>query len=276
MKIAIHMLTPYPPSNPNRDELGTPKTAVVGGELRQRISSQSLKRAWRLSDTMVALEATVSIRTREIGIQIRDRMIEAGVNEKSATKAGTAILAMFGTENSKRPLTTSEVVIFGAEEWTAAEQLADACARESRQPTDDELAALPRDTISVDVAMFGRMRAAEPKWNVDAAVAVAHALTTNKIAIESDFWTAVDDLNVRDDVSGAGGMGDREFASGIYYLYANIDCDALVQNLGGDAELAGQGATSLVRAMATPHLVLHESATNLQPSWPVLGSPAAF
>lgn len=39
--IQLHLLTAYPPSNLNRDDLGRPKTAVVGGESRLRISSQS-------------------------------------------------------------------------------------------------------------------------------------------------------------------------------------------------------------------------------------------
>ena len=85
MKIAVHMLTPYPPSNPNRDELGSPKSAVVGGLLRQRISSQSLKRAWRLSEVFEALEAATSTRTRTLGTQIRDRVAEK-VGEKKAEK----------------------------------------------------------------------------------------------------------------------------------------------------------------------------------------------
>jgi len=48
--IQLHLLTSYPPSNLNRDDLGRPKTAVMGGKTRLRISSQSLKRAWRNSE----------------------------------------------------------------------------------------------------------------------------------------------------------------------------------------------------------------------------------
>ena len=48
--IQIHLLVSYPPSNLNRDDLGRPKTATMGGTQRLRISSQSLKRAWRKSD----------------------------------------------------------------------------------------------------------------------------------------------------------------------------------------------------------------------------------
>ncbi|MFG0239533.1 MAG: type I-E CRISPR-associated protein Cas7/Cse4/CasC, partial [Gimesia chilikensis] len=39
--LQLHILTEYPVSNPNRDDLGRPKSALIGGEPRQRISSQA-------------------------------------------------------------------------------------------------------------------------------------------------------------------------------------------------------------------------------------------
>ncbi len=49
--IQLHLLTAYAPANLNRDESGRPKTAYMGGVERLRVSSQSLKRAWRVSET---------------------------------------------------------------------------------------------------------------------------------------------------------------------------------------------------------------------------------
>src|SRR6266508_2221569 len=49
--IAIHMLQNHAPSNLNRDDNGDPKDALFGGVRRARISSQSLKRSIRWSDT---------------------------------------------------------------------------------------------------------------------------------------------------------------------------------------------------------------------------------
>ena len=46
--IDIHILQTLPPSNPNRDDTGAPKTATFGGARRMRISSQAIKRATRL------------------------------------------------------------------------------------------------------------------------------------------------------------------------------------------------------------------------------------
>ena len=47
--IQLHLLTAYPAANLNRDDTGAPKTVVLGGATRLRVSSQSLKRAWRTS-----------------------------------------------------------------------------------------------------------------------------------------------------------------------------------------------------------------------------------
>ena len=251
MKVGIHMLTPYPPSNPNRDELGSPKTAVVGGVLRQRISSQSLKRSWRLSDVMKQLDASTSTRTRQLGQEVLNKMLTGKMEKKEAEKAARAILEAFGKEEKKKPFHTSEVVIFGQEEWDAVMHLTDTCITESRQPTKDEVKGLPRNTASVDVAMFGRMRAAQPKLNTDAAVSVSHAMTANKVNIEADFWTAVDDLNRHEEDAGAGGMGEREYGSGVYYIYTVVDLDNLTSNLGNNRDLALQTTQALLKAMAT-------------------------
>lgn len=285
MKIGIHMLIPYPPSNPNRGELGEPKTAIVGGKLRQRISSQAMKRAWRLSETMQQLDAGFSRRTRRLGVEVIGWAEQAGMASDEALKVGAWISSAFGKtyvttelyeamslpDKDKRfakpsrgatreSATTAEVVVIGHEEWAAAKALAEACAQEGRMPTDDELSGLQRDTASLDVALFGRMRAKTPRLNVDASCAVAHALTTDRVTIESDFWTAVDDLNRHDSDSGAGGMDEREFGSGCYYVYAMIDYPRLVENLLGDQELAGSAVLALVETMCTSQPGGHRSS----------------
>nr|HRD15941.1 type I-E CRISPR-associated protein Cas7/Cse4/CasC [Methanothrix soehngenii] len=69
--IQLHILASYPPSNLNRDDLGTPKTAMMGGVRRLRISSQSLKRAWRESTYFKeAFSGHLGVRTKEMGWQI--------------------------------------------------------------------------------------------------------------------------------------------------------------------------------------------------------------
>lgn len=66
--LQLHLLTSYPPANLNRDDLGRPKTAKMGGFDRLRVSSQSLKRAWRSSD-MFEKSIAKGIRTKMIGVE---------------------------------------------------------------------------------------------------------------------------------------------------------------------------------------------------------------
>ena len=75
--IQLHLLVSYPPSNLNRDDLGRPKTAVVGGRQRLRISSQSLKRAWRTSELFEKyVNGAIGVRTRELGKFIQSSLME--------------------------------------------------------------------------------------------------------------------------------------------------------------------------------------------------------
>ena len=95
--LQLHVLTAYPPSNLNRDDLGRPKTAVLGGANRLRISSQSLKRAWRTSDLFAAaLAGHIGIRTKEMGTRVLAALLERGVPEKTARSAAEKIAGVFG------------------------------------------------------------------------------------------------------------------------------------------------------------------------------------
>lgn len=99
--------------------------------------------------------------------------------------------------------------------------------------------------------MFGRMLADDAEFNRDAAVQVAHALTTHRALVEDDYYTAVDDLKTREDDRGAGFVGEASFGSGVFYLYACVNRALLVENLDGDAALAGRAQAALVEALAT-------------------------
>lgn len=251
--IAIHILTAYPPSNPNRDEDGQPKTAVVGGKTRQRISSQCIKRAWRLSDPIMALDVPLAMRTRGLGSELLKHFEAAGMPKKIATDRAKKIAEKFGKIDSKKSPDHAEMVVFGHEEWRAAQELASTLAKENRDPSEEELARLPQKTVSLDCALFGRMRAADPRLNLEAAVSVSHSLTVNQASIDSDFWTSVDDLKQRDDDAdrGSGGMGDVEFGSGVYYTYIDVDFDQLRRNLDGNEVLARDAVAALIKAIAT-------------------------
>jgi CRISPR system Cascade subunit CasC len=94
------------------------------------------------------------------------------------------------------------------------------------------------------------MLADDPDFNRDAAVQVAHAFTTHRVLAEDDWFSAVDDLKTAADDAGAGHIGEHGFGSGIYYLYACVNVDLLVENLAGDHALAARGLQSLTYALA--------------------------
>tara|TARA_R110002072_G_scaffold302354_1_gene484881 strand:- start:59323 stop:60873 length:1551 start_codon:yes stop_codon:yes gene_type:complete len=125
-------------------------------------------------------------------------------------------------------------------------------------------------STAVDIALFGRMVAEVKKgtMNTDAASQVAHAISTNKVEMEFDFYTAVDDLQESEE-TGAGMMGTVEFNSSCFYRYANVDLGQLLSNLGGDQELAERTVAAFLRAsiQAIPTGKQNSMAAQNQPSF---------
>ena len=257
--VQLHLLTSYPPANLNRDDLGRPKTAVMGGETRLRISSQSLKRAWRTSEVFHnALGPHLGTRTKEKGTRVYRRLVEAGVPEDTAIEAARAVVGSFAKVESKAPkegedaeVETGQLVHYSPEELAAIDRLTERLAAEKRVPTEDELALLRNDHRAVDVALFGRMMAEHPGYSVEAAAQVAHAITVHRTQVEDDFFSAVDDLNEGHEDSGAGHLGENEFGAGLFYLYLCIDRDLLLANLQGDEALAAEALRALAEAALT-------------------------
>ena len=255
--IQLHVLTSYPPANLNRDDLGRPKTAKMGGAERLRISSQSLKRAWRTGDLFATeLKGSIGTRTKRAGVEMRNRLVDLGVGEKKAREWSKQIAAEFGKlkkesrEDPDADLQIEQLAHFSPEEWQLLMDLAQVLASEKRGPNQEELDLLRKDQQAVDIALFGRMLAGKPGHNVEAAVQVAHALTTHAVSIEDDYFTAVDDLNKGQDESGAGHVGDAGFAAGLFYLYTCINREQFVSNLGGDQNLADRALGAFVESVA--------------------------
>jgi CRISPR system Cascade subunit CasC len=256
--VQFHLLTPYPPSNPNRDDTGRPKQALVGGVPRQRLSSQSLKRAIRESAYFEHdLAGHKGTRTKRLGTELQMRLIAQGETEDKAREIADQIAVVFSkletAEKGKpqEPIATT-LAFISPDEWKLAEELADRVRKGEALPKDKELKklVLRHADGAVDIAMFGRMLADDPDFNRDAAVQVAHAFTTHRVVTEDDWFSAVDDLKTRDEDAGAGHLGEHGFGSGIYYLYACVNVDLLVENLGGDRALAARGLRSLTHALA--------------------------
>lgn len=254
--IQLHLLTSYPPANLNRDDLGRPKTARMGGVERLRVSSQSLKRHWRTSDLFAeALNGHLGTRTKRLGREIFDRLIKQGVKEKSAFEWSTTIAGQFGKLKSGKKtqeenLEIEQLAHVSPEELQAVWVLVDQLIAENRAPTDEEKKLLRHESSAVDVSLFGRMLASTPDFNVEAACQVAHAISVHGVAIEDDYFTAVDDLNKGDEDRGASHIGEAAFASALFYLYICIDKDLLVKNLQGREDLANKAIAALLEAAA--------------------------
>ena len=263
--LQLHLLTSYPPANLNRDDTGRPKTAVFGGAPRLRVSSQSLKRAWRESDVFAeTLGERMGKRTQRFGEEILKRLRDGGMAEEQAVETARRIADVFGKlqekakkkgdsdEESLPPVLIEQLAFIGPEERAAAFALADrALQGEEIEPKADEV--LRSTDGAADVAMFGRMLADDPKFNREAAVQVAHALSTHRVVVEDDYYTAVDDLKDRagGDDAGAGFVGVQEFGAGLFYLYICVDRDLLRKNLAGDEALAKAAVAALIEAAAT-------------------------
>ncbi len=252
--IQLHVLTAYPPANLNRDDTGRPKTARFGNVDRLRVSSQALKRAWRESDAFAeALAGHLGQRTQRLGETIETHLLSRGTDLVAARKAARAVAERFGKlkgEGDRKPTHIEQLAFVSAEERQGAVALAERLAA-GEEIDVGKAPLLQRADGAVDIAMFGRMLADSPDFNREAAVQVAHAVTTHRAPVEDDYYTAVDDLKGPQEDAGAGFVGEAGFGSGLFYLYVCVDRDLLVRNLAGDEALARAGLGALVRAVAT-------------------------
>ena len=254
--IQLHALTSYPPSNPNRDDLGRPKSATYGGAPRLRVSSQALKRAIRTHEAVTsALDGHLGERTQRMGEEIQKHLAAQGASEEKALEIARKIGDVFAAivdKGDPHPARTKQLAFISPEERAVAFDLADKLAAGEEVPSDKELKALvlrPADGAA-DIAMFGRMLAAAPEFNRDAAVQVSHAITVHRAQIEDDYYTAVDDLKRPSEDMGAGFVGNAGFGAGVFYAYACINRDLLVENLAGDEALADRAVEAMTKAFA--------------------------
>ncbi len=276
--IQIHTLTAYPPANLNRDDMNRPKTVRVGDVQRLRVSSQSLKRAWRTSAAFnEAMVGHVGVRTKELGVHIFKALEEGKsfrallldphgakadkqpVGEKPAREIAKTIAAVFGALKKDKPsekkptvdLEIEQLVFVSPAEIDAIDTLVEESRESGKAPDLKKDTPLRRTSNAADIAMFGRMLADRPVFNVEAAVQVGHAFSVNRVDVEDDFYTAVDDLNTREENVGAGHMGVTEYGAGLFYVYICINRDLLVANLDGDEDLAKASLRALVEAACT-------------------------
>lgn len=250
--LQLHFLTPYAPSNLNRDDLGRPKTAIFGGSQRLRVSSQSLKRAWRTSEVFESeLAEHLGTRTKRFGELVLP-ILQKGLDAKKAGELAGVLAEQFGAVKDGG-LRTEQLAHITPEEKRRLEKLAAKLAREDgRAPRQEELDGLVGVAKgAADIALFGRMLAARTEFKVEAACQVAHAISIHKVAVEDDYFTAVDDLKSAEEHAGAGHVGTQEFASAVLYHYVCVDRGLLSENLGGGEAMVQKTLRALGEACLT-------------------------
>lgn len=287
MKLELHVLQNFAPSNLNRDDTGAPKDCDFGGVRRARISSQCLKRAIRdafVVHSLLGPETTsqMAARTKRFVHEAALVLSKKGRDLDSAEARAAFALAGAGLkvdEDRKSqyllylPRRAVEALACVVDDhWEDLASAAPAAAvpseetggkKEKVKKKDEKKSAkdaVPKavaeavrrifedSTKTPDLALFGRMIADNADWNVDAACQVAHALSTNRVNMEFDFYTAVDDLRPRD-ATGSDMMGTIAFQSACFYRYACLDVEALGENLAGtDGDEAKAAAKATVAA----------------------------
>jgi CRISPR system Cascade subunit CasC len=223
-RIEFHILQSFPVTCLNRDDVGAPKTAVVGGVTRARVSSQCWKRQVRLA--MRELGVKLALRSKQVAEYAGQACADLGAEPQQAQTCGEAIAAAL-TKDTLHFFTASEAQAFAA---YAQEQGFD-----SSKIKDKDIHKLAKKTLNpaidgLDIALFGRMVAQAAELNIEAAAAFSHALSTHKVRNEVEFFTALDDLQTD---PGAAHMGSLEFNSATYYRYISLDLGQLRQTLGG-------------------------------------------
>ncbi|MFL0807886.1 MAG: type I-E CRISPR-associated protein Cas7/Cse4/CasC [Oceanobacter sp.] len=229
-RIEFHILQSFPVTCLNRDDVGAPKSAMIGGVPRARVSSQCWKRQVRLA--MPDFDIKLGIRSKKIAELLTKECLALGASEEQAQECGTTMTGFFA-DDTLLFLSETEARAFAA---YAQEKEFQPKSLKDKELTKVAKKALNPAVDALDIALFGRMVAKAPDMNVEAAASFSHAISTHKVSNEIEFFTAVDDYKA-DDESGSAHMGSLEYNSATYYRYISLDLGQLQQTLGDDADL---------------------------------------
>jgi CRISPR system Cascade subunit CasC len=211
---------------------------MFGGVRRARVSSQSWKKAMRDYFVNHFGEDQFGIRTLNMPYLIAQELVnrrpdvyQEGVDDDVLDVAETAITASKIQIDKKKHKTKALFFVSRAQ----IEATASIILKEGYDPKDNTTKKLLRAALNtdhaIDMALFGRMVADDPIFNIDAASQVGQAIGVSKQNPEFDYYTAVDDYSLEDH-AGAGMLGTIEYNSSTFYRYANIGMTQLEQNLG--------------------------------------------
>jgi CRISPR system Cascade subunit CasC len=223
-RIEYHILQSFPVTCLNRDDVGAPKTAIVGGNTRARVSSQCWKRQVRLA--MQDFDIKLGIRTKKVAEFVAKACVERGATEEQGADCGKVISDAFSKDT---------LFFFSDSEAQAFAEYALGKNFDSTAIKDTELQKVAKKTLNpaidgLDIALFGRMVAQASDLGIEAAASFSHAISTHKVSNEVEFFTALDDLS---EEQGSAHMGSLEFNSATYYRYISLDLGQLWVSLYG-------------------------------------------
>lgn len=222
--VDFHILQTVPPSCINRDDTGSPKTAVYGGVTRARVSSQAWKHAMRAAFAENA-RLDVGKRTKKAAELVKEQILVLDPEQKKADKMAKEALKYVGIKSDDKKGTDALIFISSAQAKALAELVVGGCTK------DEEYEEALIENPSADMVLFGRMVAQKASLKYDAAAQVAHSISTHAVQNEYDYFTAVDDCQVEDN-AGAGHLGTVEYNSSTLYRYATVNVMELAGRLG--------------------------------------------
>ena len=242
--VDLHVLQTVPPSNINRDDTGSPKTAKYGGVTRARVSSQSWKSAMREYFKQHEDKEALGIRTKKIVQSLAQEIMkkDSSIDEERSLELAEKIFKQ--AKISTKDQEAKALFFLGGKQQG---KLASYGLEHAEDLDAKEIKNILKANQSIDIALFGRMVADSPELNVDASSQVAHAISTHEIATEFDFFTAVDDLTANDE-TGAGMLGTVEYNSSTLYRYANVAVHELKSQLNNDNDALIEALKLFVKA----------------------------
>lgn len=240
--IELHILQSFPVSCLNRDDMGSPKSAIFGGCKRARISSQCFKRAQRMLFREYLPEFAKGERTKYLASSFRKLIESRSDLEHIPEKLHITLAEAWGKSDSgkksgaQEPKATTLTYLSPAE-MSAMIEAALEVLRGNPKAKDSEIQKAAIKAMkgsyakdAADIALYGRMVASEASLTMEGAGMFSHAISTHKSDSELDFYSAVDDLQPREE-TGAGMTGMLEFSSACYYRYIAVNVDLLRSNL---------------------------------------------
>ena len=249
--VDFHVIQTVPPSCVNRDDTGSPKTALYGGVRRARVSSQSWKRAMRKVFNEDFRQENFGIRTKRIVslVETEIRTLQPTIAEEEALSLAERIIKLCGISTKKENDEEKTKALFFISKTQVHNLAAYIFAHKDDADKDikKEAKKLLNQDHSIDIALFGRMVADEPTFNADASAQVAHSISTHRVDNEYDYFTAIDDL-APDDNAGADMIGVVEFNSSTMYRYATVAVHTLAKELNDEKELTAAAVKEFAKA----------------------------